>query len=296
MTSGTRPDWYRPRDGYLWDPWFTSVRSIIHLFHLFQPVPKGLSREHEFARDRPTIAHASWSLEDGWARKATAITYTGHPYDEQRIHTGCIVNNEGSYSMLYSGSNRFVCLAESDDLDNWTKAAGNPVAYPDSSLYMDRWRDPWVLDSSVSERYTMLVAAQQQRGADSPVGVVAVARSEDLRHWRQDVPLLVPDWFEWMEVPELHYIHGTWYLLFATRTKWVTPRGLDALRAHGLHAIDGPYYLMARSWRGPYESIGCLSVDLPCAYTTRLVKTTDGEYWLWSHVEKDTDGRVIFGL
>jgi hypothetical protein len=138
MTAGRLPSWYKPPDGYLWDPWFTSVGPIVHLFHLFQPVPKELSRQSEFGRDRPMIAHASWSLENGWARKAPAITYTGNSYDEQRIHTGCVVENKGSYCMLYSGSNRFVCLAESADLDNWVKAAENPVAYPDSSIYTDQ--------------------------------------------------------------------------------------------------------------------------------------------------------------
>ena len=53
---------------------------------------------------------------------------------------------------------------------------------------------------------------------------------------------------------------------------------------------------MASSWRGPYDTIRFLSEQLPDAYTTRLLRRSATEYWLWPHVEKDRDGRVIFGL
>jgi hypothetical protein len=141
----------------------------------------------------------------------------------------------------------------------------------------------------------MVLAAQREKEG-SAVGTVAVAHSSDLRRWRQDAPLQVPDWFEWMEVPEVHCIDGTWYLLFVTRRKWVTARGAAALRAQGLDAQDGAYYLMAGSWRGPYDTIRFLSEQLPDVYTTRLLRRSATEYWLLSHVEKDGDGRVIFGL
>ena len=207
-----------------------------------------MSRDAVFARERPTIAHATWSRGEGWVYKGTAIGYTGQPYDAERIHTGCVVEHEGSFYMLYSGSNRFVCLAQSDDLSAWAKAPQNPVASPDPAIYLERWRDPWVLQGSPSDNYTMVLAAQRDKEGGA-VGTVAVAHSSDLRRWRQDAPLQVPDWFEWMEVPEVHCIDGTWYLLFVTRRKWVTARGVAALRAQGLDSRDGAYYLMASSWR-----------------------------------------------
>ena len=95
------------------------------------------------------------------------------------------------------------------------------------------------------------------------MGTVAVAHSSDLRRWQQDEPLRVPDWFEWLEVPEVHYIDGTWYLLFVTRRRWVTARGTAALRAQGLDAQDGAYYMMASSWRAASETIRSLSEQLP---------------------------------
>jgi len=292
---GELPGWYLPPDGYLWDPWFYCIGPTIHVFYLFQPAPGSMSRDAVFARERPTIAHATWSRGEGWVYKGTAIGYTGQPYDAERIHTGCVVEHEGSFYMLYSGSNRFVCLAQSDDLSAWAKAPQNPVASPDPAIYLERWRDPWVLQGSPSDNYTMVLAAQRDKEGGA-VGTVALAHSSDLRRWRQDAPLQVPDWFEWMEVPEVHCIDGTWYLLFVTRRKWVTARGVAALRAQGLDSRDGAYYLMASSWRGPYDTIRFLSEQLPDAYTTRLLRRSATEYWLWPHVEKDRDGRVIFGL
>ena len=140
MDIGELPGWYLPPDGYLWDPWFFPVGSTIHVFYLFQPAPGSMPRDAIFARDKPTIAHATWSRDEGWVHKGTAIDYTGQPYDAERIHTGCVVERDGSFYMLYSGSNRFVCLAQSGDLDTWAKVPQNPVASPDPDIYLEHWR------------------------------------------------------------------------------------------------------------------------------------------------------------
>lgn len=297
MTTSAVPPPYVPSEGYLWDPWFHTVGDVVHLFHLLQKAPRGMDRAAVYPRDRPVIAHATWTGREGWVSRGTAVDYTGTTYDEDRIHTGCIVEGDDSFHMLYSGSNRFICQATSDDLDRWTKAAGNPVLRPDPARYLDRWRDPWVTDGLAGERYTMVIAAQQRGARDHPTGVVGVAHSHDLLAWHQDDPLVVPPWFTWLEVPELHQLDGLWYLLFATRRAWITEEGRIAIRARGLDAVDGAYYLVAPSWRGPYGSIGRLTgTSESPGYTTRLVRRSPAERWLWSHVEHDGGGRPVFGL
>jgi hypothetical protein len=193
--------------------------------------------------------------------------------------------------MLYSASNAHVALARSDDRDlrTWKKVAANPVASPDPDLYLNRWRDPWLLAEGTHEPFTMVVAAQQAGGDGQPVGVVAVAHASDLSAWRQDRPLLTPPWFEWLEVPELHHIGGAWVLLFATRAKWLTPAGRVAFAQLGLDPTDGAYCLTADSWRGPYDHLRFLSTTDPPGYTTRLVRPAPGVAWLWSHVEVGDD-------
>lgn len=296
MAGGDLPDWYVPVGGYLWDPWFHQVGGVTHLFHLFQAAPGGSSRNDIFPRDRPVIAHATWAADEGWTPRGVAVDYTGTAYDEDRIHTGCVIDRGGAFAMLYSGSNRFICLANSSDLDHWVKDENNPVMAPDPALYRSRWRDPWVLGGLAGEKYTVLVAAQSAHNGPPPVGVVGVAHSTDLVHWRQDSPLEVPPWFEWLEVPELHHLGGLWYLIFATRQRWITTAGRDALRARGIRLRDGAYYLTSRSLQGPYDAPGVLSEEPGSGYTTRLLPGSATEHRLWSHVEHDRNGRVVFAL
>jgi Glycosyl hydrolases family 32 N-terminal domain len=285
------PPAYVPPEGWLWDPWFHVEGDTVHLFHLLQQGDRGALT----VRDAPVIAHATWSAATDWVRQPLAITPTGAWYDAQRIHTGCIVETSGGYAMLYSASNTYVALAHSDDLVHWAKAPDNPVAQPAPGLYLPHWRDPWVLEQGVGDRFTMVVAAQQPGPHDEPLAAIAVAHSDDLVAWRQDRPLATPPWFEWMEVPELHLHAGRWILLFVTRRKWVTPAGLTALAALGLDPQDGAYCLTADDWHGPYGDLRYLSRTEPPGYTTRLVRPSASTTWLWSHVETETaDGERFF--
>lgn len=291
--AGGLPDWYRPTAGHLWDPWFVVRDDVLHLFHLLQVPPAWLSRDDPFPRDRPVIAHATWAAGSGWTDHGVVVGDTGTAYDAERIHTGCVVEHGGGYLMFYSGSNRAVCLARSPDLETWTKDPDNPVLRPDPRRYLGRWRDPSVVRGATGAGHVLLVAAQRSGPDGEPVGVVAVARSPDLVRWEQEAPLTLPPWFAWWEVPELQEVRGTWYLVFATRGRWITAAGREAFRALGLRPADGAYCLSAPSWRGPYGSLTHLA---GAGYTTRLLARSPTEHWLWSHVEQDDAGRTVFGL
>jgi len=281
----TKPGGYAPPGGYLWDPWFVWDRDVLHLFHLFQPAPRYYDHERGFARDRPVIAHATWSSDTGWQPRGIAIDYTGTAYDAERIHTGCIVRHGDQWWMFYSGSRTHVGLATSDDLETWRKHPANPILTPDPTLYGPRWRDPWVYWDPRDGQYVMLLAAQRPHDAASGRGVVGVAYSRDLLTWEQQPPLDVPPGFDWLEVPEMHQLDGRWYLLFATRSEWIDAAGQDQLRAQGVSAGTGAYYLVADEWRGPYRRIGRLFPPDSPRYITRFVTTPWGERWLWSHGE-----------
>lgn len=291
-----RPDGYTPGEGYLWDPWFVWQEDRLHLFHLLQPLPPGADRAPAIPRDRPVIAHAVWSPHTGWVRQPVALDYAGTTYDSVRIHTGSIVQHDRHWRLFYSGSNRYVCLALSDDLVTWHRSTVNPILSPEPRLYGPRWRDPWIFRDPVDARYTMLLAAQRPGPGTPEHGVVGVARSDDLVHWELEDPLDIPPWFAWLEVPELHRIQDAWYLLFATREHWITADGRAALQAQGVPARDGAFYLRADHWRGPYRLVDRLFPAESGRYTTRLVAAPNGERWLWSHIEHDAAGRPRFEL
>lgn len=289
------PDWLVPDNSLLWDPWFVITGTTTHAFYLLQEIPAGMAR-WQVGRSRPVIGHATWSNEAGWIDHGIAIDYTGHTYDEARIHTGCVFKDPCGYKMFYSGSNHYICEAYSRNLGNWTKSAENPILSPDPSLYLPGWRDPWLLQEDVGNATTLIIAAQQAGVEGLPIGAVAVVHQDESHVWHQTAPLNTPPWFQWMEVPELHFLAGMWYLLFATRAKWITDAGRSAFQARGLRVQDGPYYLMSDNWRGPFVEIGSLGNLVPYAYTTRLVKRSVDGLWLWSHVEIDASGAVVFGL
>jgi hypothetical protein len=287
-----RPPGFTPARGYLWDPWFVWDDNRLNLFYLLQPTPAGYDRTYLVPRDRPVIAHAVWSAASGWAECPLALDYTGTPYDAQRIHTGSIIRRGNEWDMFYSGSGRAVCLATSRDLLSWQKSTSNPILTPDPARYGPNWRDPWVFRDPDDQRYTMLLAAQSPEVG----GVVGVARSSDLSRWEQEDPLDIPPWFEWLEVPELHHIGDSWYLLFATRERWITAAGRIHFQANGIPVEDGAFSLRAASRRGPYREVQRLFPPHSARYTTRLVTTPLGERWLWSHVELDEAGRPLFQL
>lgn len=289
------PDWFIPDNGLLWDPWFAVKGGVTHAFYLFQEMPPGVVR-CQVGRTHPVIAHATWSRTAGWTSHDIAINYTGLHYDQDRIHTGCVAEDPSGYRMLYSGSNRYICEARSKDLEYWTKSSINPILWPDSSLYLPSWRDPWLVQEDLGCGTTLIVAAQRASDGGLPIGSIAVVHEDKSQAWRQVAPLDIPPWFEWMEVPELHFLEGVWYLMFATREKWIREAGRSALKSRGLPVQDGPYYLMSDNWRGPFVEIGSLGELVPHAYTTRLVKGPSGELGLWSHVEVDETGGVVFGL
>lgn len=270
---------YAAPAGYLWDPWFVEDGDRLHLFHLYQPAPAAYDPLRGFERNRPVIGHAVWSAT-GWETRPIAVDYTGTAYDAERIHTGCIVCRNDQWWMLYSGSRRHVCLAVSDDLETWTKHVDNPLLSPDERLYASRWRDPYVFSHPSRPGFTMLLAAQ--RAGQDADGVVAVAHADDLLHWQQEEPLAIPPWFVWLEVPEIHHIGDRWYLIFVTRSEWITEAGKRNLLAQGIAPETGAFQMVADDWRGPYERVARLFEAGSPRYTTRLM--ADGEdLWLWSH-------------
>ncbi len=291
-----RPSGLALANAYLWDPWFIWDNGAVHMFSLFQAAPPSYDPRQGFNRDHPIIAHNVWSDTAGWQRHADAVTYTDTPYDVERVHTGCIVQESTAWLMYYSGSGRYICLARSGDLETWHKDPANPLISPNSRFYAPRWRDPWIVPDRLSAPYTMLIAAQRPGTPQPFIGTIAVAHSADYLHWEQQNPLNIPPWFEWLEVPELHQIGGTWYLLFATRDRWITDEGRQELQRQGTPSGDGAYCLMASEWHGPFRRIGRLFSANSPRYVTRLVTTPTGERWLWSHVEETVNGQRRYAI
>ncbi|MCP4225296.1 MAG: glycosyl hydrolase family 32, partial [Actinomycetia bacterium] len=167
-----------------------------------------------------TVGHAVSTDLIGWSVLPDAIR-PGAPgdWDDYTAWTGSVIEVEGRWAMLYTGTSRSedgliqrIGLAWSDDLVDWEKAPFNPILEHDASRYeaLDRsiwpdqaWRDPWVFIDPTDGRFHVLLTARVQEGPAGERGVVAHAVSDDLRRWTVLDPVTDPGAFGHLEIPQL---------------------------------------------------------------------------------------------
>ena len=117
-------------------------------------------------------------------------------YDERGVFSGCMVNNDGVPTILYTGTTgekyetQVVCIATSqdDDLRTWQKYEGNPVLEnPPAEFDGCGFRDPylWRQDG----KWMMAIGAGIKNGGEA----VLLYQSDDLYNWKYLDPLVVSD-------------------------------------------------------------------------------------------------------
>ena len=110
-------------------------------------------------------------------------------------------------------------LAESDDLMTWRRVASEPLVEPDPCHYRmvadgssETWRDPFVFRAG--DGWHMLITARDPTAERLFDGVLAHARSTDMRTWELAPPLTEPARFGQLEVAQVRCLDGQWLLLF----------------------------------------------------------------------------------
>ena len=113
-----------------------------------------------------------------------------------------------------------VAMAESDDLLRW-RFSGDLRLEADPRLYKtaggavsETWRDPFVFADPGGDGWHMLITARDPDAPRLRDGVLAHARSADLRAWEPQPPLSEPAGFGQLEVPQVRVIGGTPVLAF----------------------------------------------------------------------------------
>lgn len=255
---------YRPRGflaggSELGDVEVVASGERLHLFHLTLP-------NHDL------VAHLV--SEDGlaWEPRPPALR-TGDPGapDDDMIWTVGVAEapQDGQWHMLYTALSRAedgrvqrAALATSPDLETWTKAGG--VAFEaDSRWYQTApdgwpwvsWRDPKPLRTD--EGWLAVVCARGLEGPPTRRGVVGLARSDDLRRWTVEPPLLDPRQSFDVECPQLFRVGERWYLTAAhlddrSQRYWIAdhPRGPFRTAPDDRLAPQGHYAARIVSWRG----------------------------------------------
>lgn len=220
LRSQLTADPHRPRYHFL-PPgnWMNDPNGLIqwkgayHLFYQYNPAGPYHGRIHWGHAVSEDLVH--------WRDLPVALAPTPGGPDQDGCWSGCIVNNNGTPTALYTGVHpQVVCLATSDDeMLTWDKHADNPIiaAPPPGIATYETWhfRDPRVWRENGVWHLLMGAAGEEHEAT------VLLYRSADLLEWEYVHPLFSgngsqrePVWTGTMwECPDFFALDGRHVLL-----------------------------------------------------------------------------------
>ncbi|MBO8192277.1 glycoside hydrolase family 32 protein [Streptomyces oryzae] len=153
-------------------------RGRYHLFYQYNPAAPAHTNIHWGHASSPDLAH--------WDRHRVALTPTPGGPDEAGCWSGCVVDDDGVPTAVYSGIDRnhaglsSICLAvaEDDGLMDWKPVPAPVLTGPPPGFDVTMFRDPFVF--RFGGRRWALVGAGHADGTPS----VLVYDCEDLYAWR----------------------------------------------------------------------------------------------------------------
>jgi beta-fructofuranosidase len=179
-------------------------RGEYHLFYQHNPkaaVWGNMTWGHATSRD---LVH--------WRHLPLAL-HPDHPYDRDGVFSGCMVDDGGTPTAIYTGTQPEVqCIATSRDMLTWSKPVRNPViAAPPPGLAVTGFRDPYVWKEG--DTWSMVVGS----GVRGRGGAILLYRSKDLVEWEYLHPAAEGDGTTgtmW-ECPNLFPLGDRWVLLLS---------------------------------------------------------------------------------
>lgn len=166
--------------------WMNDPNGLVHFkgkYHIFYQY-----NPHGPAWGNMTWGHAVSEDLVRWKHLPLAL-HPDQPYDRGGVFSGCIVDNNGVATALYTGvSPEVQCVAVAGDelLTRWTKHAKNPVIPgPPPGLAVTGFRDPCVWREG--DTWYMVVGS----GIKDVGGTILLYRSKDLAEWEYVHPACV---------------------------------------------------------------------------------------------------------
>lgn len=238
MVDRDRPAYhFLPPKNWMNDPKPFFWNGEYHVFFQYnphEPVARLIHWGHAVSRD---LVH--------WEMLPIALAPTPGGPDKDGCWTGCCVEKDGLFHILYTGVHPQVqCLATSDDLITWEKYPGNPVISTRPEGFGDCWRDPCAWREG--DRWLMLLGSEIKDVG----GAALLYRSSDLIRWEYLHPLCVGDKDVFMfECPDFFPL-GDRHVLLAScgATHWHTGRYNEHKFTMGTHGIvDGGNFYAAKT-------------------------------------------------
>ena len=180
---------------------------------------RGRSRIPDLRHTAATIGHASSLDLVDWDVHADALGPSEAGFDDLALWTGSVARgDDGVWRLYYTAINREgrgvhdqrIGFAESEDLMTWRRAAAEPLVEPDPCWYRmlgdgsgasETWRDPFVFRDG--DGWHMLITARDPTAERLFDGVLAHARSRDMRTWELAPPLTEAANFGQLEVSQV---------------------------------------------------------------------------------------------
>jgi beta-fructofuranosidase len=292
-------------DDWAWDSWIADDGEMFHLY--FLKAPRALldpGRRHT----RATIGHATSKDLTEWTYHGDALGPDQQGWDDLALWTGSVVRGDDSlFRMFYTAINtrghglkdQRIGMVESDDLHVWRRVTDGPVVEVDSRWYKtldenvtasETWRDPFVFRDPDGDGWRMLVTARAKDAAPDDDGVLAEARSVDLRAWEVGPPVCEPGaGFGQLEVAQIRVLDGQPVMVFTCHPQ---EQNEQRIRTVGSFCT---WSVLATSSTGPWDMAEARPfVAEPALFAAPLVQQRDRSWALLGFHNLEPEG--IFSL
>jgi beta-fructofuranosidase len=147
---------------------------------------------------------------------------------------------------------------------------------PEDPGASETWRDPFVFADPDGDGWRMLISARARDAARDDDGVLAQARSGDLREWEVGPPVCEPGaGFGQLEVAQVRLIDGTPTMVFTCHPQEQMAQRIARSGAYCTWSLTG------RSLTGPWDIDSAQPfVDEPALFAAPLVQQRDGTWAL----------------
>ena len=246
---------YHPEGLYFWDSWYFTRGDEVHVIHLQKKRP-GSKRPD---RDDGALGHAVSADLLTWKELPVAV----HPgregsIDDNEIWTGCTYEHDGTYYLYYTartlrekGRIQRICLATSKDTIHWTKHP-RPVIVPDPRWYVEGdCRDLIIQKHPETGEFHGFYATALPAKELVETAAIAHVRSRDLIHWTHEPPVYTPTGYGVVEVPDVFYLDGRWWMICLTGHPYGARAGFT-----DLYIVSGTIYASSERLEGPYREGG----------------------------------------
>jgi beta-fructofuranosidase len=276
------PPVLRLDDQWVWDSWVADDGHAYHLFFLQAPRALG---DPTLRHAAATIGHATSRDLVEWEYHGTALGPTPGGWDDRAVWTGSVARgDDGVWRMYYTGISgaaayeQRVGLAESEDLMAWRRVGSEPLLRADARWYAtvdEAWRDPFVFRDPGGDGWHMLITAHDRRRR----GVLAHARSADMRAWEIGPPVCGPDRSADLEVPQARLVDGQPLLVVTREDDCCT------------------WSIVGESLTGPWDIAAARPFRRePRLFAAPLVQRRDGGWALLGFLNQEAEGIHSFEI